>query len=86
MLATYRTSVTANMNLIGERFFWYRYRIVCSVTLIITVWQYLGFHLGMLRYRHFIGEQCELYIIMPVKAAELICFTCRYAFRIALRY
>ena len=33
--ATYRTSVTANMNLIGERFFfWYRYRIiiVCSVT------------------------------------------------------
>ena len=30
----YRTSVTANMNLIGERFFWYRYRIiiVCSVT------------------------------------------------------
>ena len=30
----YRTSVTANMNLIGERFFWYRYRIiiVCGVT------------------------------------------------------
>ena len=26
-------SLTANMNLIGERFFWYRYRIVivCSV-------------------------------------------------------
>ena len=23
-----RSSVTANMNLIGERFFWYRYRIV----------------------------------------------------------
>ena len=30
----YRTSVTANMNLIGVQFFWYRYRIVivCSVT------------------------------------------------------
>ena len=29
--ATYRTSVTANMNLIGElRFFWYRYRVQCD--------------------------------------------------------
>ena len=30
---TYRSSVTADMNLIGERFFFYRYRIVivCSV-------------------------------------------------------
>ena len=32
--ATYRNSVTANMHLIGERYFLYRYRIVimCSVT------------------------------------------------------
>ena len=27
---TYRISVTANMNLIGKRFFWYRYRIQCD--------------------------------------------------------
>ena len=32
--ATYRSSVTANMHLIGERYFLYRHRIVivCSVT------------------------------------------------------
>ena len=28
--ATYRSSVTANMNLIGERFFWYRYCVQCD--------------------------------------------------------
>ena len=34
VLLSYRTSVTANMNLIGEQFLWYRYHIVivCSVT------------------------------------------------------
>ena len=26
----YRTSVTANMSLIGELFFWYRYRVQCD--------------------------------------------------------
>ena len=28
--ATYRSSVTANINLIGERYFWYRYRVQCD--------------------------------------------------------
>ena len=27
---TIRSSVTANMNLIGERLFWYRYRVQCD--------------------------------------------------------
>ena len=27
---TIRSSVTANMNLIGERLFWYRYRVRCD--------------------------------------------------------
>ena len=30
LVATYRSSVTANMNLIGERYFWYRYRMQCD--------------------------------------------------------
>ena len=30
LAASYRTSVTANMNLIGERFFGYRYRVQCD--------------------------------------------------------
>ena len=29
-MVRYRSSVTANMNLIGERFFWYRYRVQCD--------------------------------------------------------
>ena len=36
-LVRYVASVTANMNLIGERFFWYRYRVQCDCAFKIQI-------------------------------------------------